>query len=445
MDSGKPHGVFGHGTREAVLAAIHVLGPVTTADVSRAVGTGSDHATRAVRHFERYGLVRVNRNGANRSYATIDWRSPIYGETRAVAARFASILELRGKPRVAHRWGVGRGRLPVHDYVGLFGSPTASRVLLQVAAAGETDVRTLMDVLGLEESLVREVLARLERDGLVRRRSDGKRRPVSLDPRHPASAEIAALLRAVMRANAEHVPLAQHAARARRKAAAIPKRDRARRSPLNAAAAMLAFLDPRYARALVVLATEPLTGAKLARRLGLSRGAGRLIGRSLARAGLVREAAARGRHVAETTFALHEDHPAAAELRALLETAAHLCGVAAAARATLRPKIAGTHASRPDAVWPPDHRGRLSLLLAVHAGAATIDELSAATDRPHHVVRRRMLGLVFAKLARPGFDGTVLSFAADAAHPLASEIEALLTALTAAGVEPSGLRTMYAR
>jgi DNA-binding MarR family transcriptional regulator len=444
--SDRPCGIFGHGTREAVLAAIHVLGPATTADVARVVGTDSDHATSAVRHFERYGLVRVNRNGANRCYATIDWRSPVYDEARALAARFADLLGMRGEPQVAHRWGVGRIRTEVPDYVGLFGSPTATRVLLHVAATQETDITAIVAALSLEDSLAREMVARLERDGLVRRRRDGRRRPVSLDPTHPAGAAVANLLAAILRVNSEHIVLASAAAHARRAAAAIPHRDKSRRAPENAAAAMLGFIDPRYARALVALVGGALTGPDLARRLGLSRGAGRPLGRALARARVVREIRVVGPHVVETAFLLDPAHPAAAELRAMLLAASRRCGVPAnTSRRTRKRAMAGPSPSAPGPTWPPDRHGRLALLLAMHGGANTVDDLSAATGWPRHVARPRVLGMVAAKLAAVSFSGTVLVFTRDPAHPLAAEIDALLATMSAAGLRPSDLRTMYGR
>jgi len=85
----------------------------------------------------------------------------------------------------------------------LFGSRRRTEVLIAVALLGETFPAELARLLGAPLYSVQNIVAALDRDGVLATRLSGRARVVSLDPRYFAYRELRALLMKLAEAEPE--------------------------------------------------------------------------------------------------------------------------------------------------------------------------------------------------------------------------------------------------
>jgi DNA-binding transcriptional ArsR family regulator len=83
---------------------------------------------------------------------------------------------------------------------GIFGNPTAERVLLYLEQYGEGYARAIAATFELSLSMVQRQLERFERAGLLVSQAKGRTRLFTWNPRYPFLAELHALLRSALRA-----------------------------------------------------------------------------------------------------------------------------------------------------------------------------------------------------------------------------------------------------
>ena len=198
-----PH-IFGMGKRDCVLMLLAVNRPLYVREIARAIGSEEKKAAKMVRALLEVGVVVCARGSNGVRYVKLNPDFPAYYEL----LRLLNVLELHwpqerlGKPaRRAERLGLRQAPFAVDDesfptkrYDRLFGSPIRTRVLLAIAAIGDTDVTDLARLLTLESRSTWNTVNHLQREGLIRSTIKGRRRALELDPDYFAAQALRRLL-----------------------------------------------------------------------------------------------------------------------------------------------------------------------------------------------------------------------------------------------------------
>lgn len=152
-----------------------------------------------VERLRHAGLVVKRDRPGGRKYVSINRRLPIY---RALV----NLLLALDRHWPARRVGsyVARWRMPFDTELTderldhIFQSPVRSRILLFVAAAGETDMQTMYKMLGIGTVSAMLVVNHWERQGILRSRRFKRHRLVSLNPDFVVAVELHRLLRCII-------------------------------------------------------------------------------------------------------------------------------------------------------------------------------------------------------------------------------------------------------
>jgi len=425
-------GVFGRGVRERLIATLAVNHRGYVASLARSIGVSKTRTASAVRFFEARGVLCVERRSWSRTWVAIH-EGPLRTALIAFGRRLAQLEHVASIEHRPRRGPVCKARrLRIDD---LFVSGIATRILLYVAEARDTDAKELHRLLGADEAVVRATVRRLIKDGLLRRKTrDWKRIPIVLNERYAVAKELRRLLLAIVAIRPETRAVVRVAARRRRSLVPprLSKKDSARRG-LPRAVDLLPLFHPAQARVLVALAScGPLSGAALGRRIGRTSNAARFVARTLIGAGMV-TAAPRSRTI---TYALDPSHALARPLWMLLRAACR----AAVLRVSITTPPANT--ARRDWAWPPDDRGRAALALALAAaGPANIGTLAKLTRTKRRYVAKRVALLRDARFVKVESIGGS-TFAKFAPARLARESTVLLDAMRSTGMRPDNVRAM---
>jgi len=180
--------------------------------------------TRKVRNnlalLERQGVVvrATTTDGVGR-FAAIRRDNPLYRPLLALLERMAAESpqpHASTKPlRTAERLRLGlfektmrRGTTPIDDH-DLFQTRIRTRVLLAIAACGETDAVDLAGLLIEDDRSVWNVVNHWEREGIVRSEPRGRRRVLFLNDQWCAAPELRHLLNAMLRSKPQYRALAE--------------------------------------------------------------------------------------------------------------------------------------------------------------------------------------------------------------------------------------------
>jgi len=434
--------IFGRGPRERMLALLSVSEPLRINAIRRALGVRDSSIIRIVRHFEQCGIMRTGRRGTRRSYLTLGNNTALEKSILALGKRLATIGSIKPITGSHHRVGLRRqSRLRSRELEQLFVSGPRTRVLLLIAAAGEISVTELSRLLTLDEGATRKIVFCLERESIVVRRVDWREKPISLDPNGPVASELRSVLEAMLDKLPRYKALARNL-RARTEIG-IPDKSRyfRRGAPLTRASALLAILHPTHARALVAIASAgTIRMADLTKALRVEFPTARNVASSLVDAGLISEHPHRGRFIMESSFLLNPTHCCARELAVLLRAVCQSAGL------QFRSTIPARTFYPRKGSWPPDHRGRARLALALHSGGpADVGTLARITRARRKQVVERIGLLRNARMIETTIVGrSVIAKIVGPPH-VKDEMAALLEAMHRRGFEKNVLRLMFTR
>jgi hypothetical protein len=197
--------LFGRGGADRALICLAVNGPLTVRELGRATNIDSHKIYDIVERLRsRAILVKRDRPGG-RKYVSLNRQLVIY---RPLFRLLKALDEHWPAKRVQNyiaRWHMPFD--PVLDSVHLdcmFQSPVRSRVLLFIAAVGETNLSSIYTMLGLAATSVWLVVNHWEKQGVIRTRRFKTHRLLSLNPHFIVAKELKALLRAVVAASNEY-------------------------------------------------------------------------------------------------------------------------------------------------------------------------------------------------------------------------------------------------
>jgi DNA-binding MarR family transcriptional regulator len=430
--------LFGRGVRERVLAAIAVSGPVHLSAISKHIDVANNTVWHAAQHLEKCGVIQASRRSSRRTYVTLNTASPISKEIDRLGKRLVFICGIRKIPGAHHRHGLRRkARINLKKLEDLFVTRSGTRVLLLIAAAGEVEVADLSRGLGIDEAVAKVIVERLERHGIVCRRTDWKRKPITLNPQHAVAKELSDLLAAILRVRPNY---AATAALIRRNTGVPRARPVSRRglSKLDKAVLLVPILHPTYAKVLIVIASRgQVRMADLVAEVNLYGNAVRGVVKRLIAAGLVREHPHRGRFIAERSFSLDQRHACSRELHKLLCAA---CSSVGLTYSNLRRR---TEPARSKATWPPDHRGRAAFALALFQnGASDVGMLAKACHAKRRQIADRARIMEEAGYVQTYPIGRSLWIRVDDDAVASKELTTLLRALLRNGLRSNRLRIM---
>lgn len=191
--------IFRRGGCDRVLICLAVNGPMTVRELGRAIKSDSHKTFDMVERLRAAGLVVKRDLPGGRKYIALNRRLPIY---RSLVRLLLSLDKHWPAKRIAHtaaRWNMPFDRaLTTLRMDNVFQSPVRSRVLLFIAAVGETDMSTIYKLLGLGSVSTMYIVNHWERQGVVRTRWFKSHRLVKLDSRFVVAKELKALLREIV-------------------------------------------------------------------------------------------------------------------------------------------------------------------------------------------------------------------------------------------------------
>lgn len=200
--------------------AVAVNRPMHVQELSTVVAADMRKVRNNLALLERQGvLVRARTTDGVGRFAAIRRDNPLYRPLLALLERMeAESPQPRAstKPlRTAERLRLGlfektmrRGTTPIDDH-DLFQTRIRTRVLLAIAACGETDAVDLAGLLIEDERSVWNVVNHWEREDIVRSEPRGRRRVLLLNDRWYAARELRHLLGAMLRSQPQYRGLAK--------------------------------------------------------------------------------------------------------------------------------------------------------------------------------------------------------------------------------------------
>lgn len=158
-----------------------------------------------VERLRQRGLVVKRQIPGGRKYVFLNRRLPIY----RTLLNLLKALDHHWPTR-RYRVYVARWRMPFDksltterlDY--MFQGPVRSRILLFVAAVGETDLTTIYNLLGLSRDSAWLAVNHWQKQSVLRDRRFKTRRLISLDPTFVVAKELRALLRTIIATSEEY-------------------------------------------------------------------------------------------------------------------------------------------------------------------------------------------------------------------------------------------------
>ena len=219
-ESGRLPHVFARGLRERILMTLATTRPLYVQELATAVGSDARKVRANLEILERQGIVvRASPTGGAGRFVALRRDNPFYRPLLSLLTRMESAYPQNGvepKPsRTAERIRLGdfekskrRGTTLIDD-ADLFQSRIRTRVLLAIAACGETDAVDLTSILIEDDRSIWNVVNHWEREGIVRSEARGRRRVLSLSDEWCAAPELRRLLQAMIRIRPQYRGLAE--------------------------------------------------------------------------------------------------------------------------------------------------------------------------------------------------------------------------------------------
>ena len=196
--------------------------PLYIREIAAAIDSEEKKTAKMVGALLEVGAIVCSKGATGVRYVTLNRDFPAYYEL----LRLLNVLELHwpqqrfGKPaRRAERLALRAAEFPLDGddfptkrYDRLFGTSVRTRVLLAIAAIGETDVTDLTRLLAMQSRSTWNTANHLQREGLIRSKIKGRRRALELDPDYFAARELSRLLRRLSR-DSEYSVLARFSSR----------------------------------------------------------------------------------------------------------------------------------------------------------------------------------------------------------------------------------------
>lgn len=197
--------LFGRGGADRALICLAVNGPLTVRELGRATNIESHKAYDIVERLRSRAIVVKRDRPGGRKYVSLNRQLVMY---RALL-KLLKALD-RHWPAKRTQSYIARWHMPFDPVLSsahldrMFQSPVRSRVLLFIAAVGETDLSSIYTMLGLGTTSVWLTVNHWEKQGVIRTRRFKTHRLLSLDPNFIVAKELKALLRAVVAVSNEY-------------------------------------------------------------------------------------------------------------------------------------------------------------------------------------------------------------------------------------------------
>jgi len=199
--------------------------PLYITELADLLGAWHSKIDQALVPLEQVGIVSSTFSRNNLRWVALNRGFPAYREALRLLRRLEAVWpQLRvGKPRrTAERLALGTlrrapgrraslspsDRLVAADVDLLFYSKPGTRVLLSIAAMGQTDVVDLHKTLGVDRRSVWNVANRWQREGVIRSVRSGRRRVLELEPAFVAAPELRRFLGRLVAVTEEYEGLA---------------------------------------------------------------------------------------------------------------------------------------------------------------------------------------------------------------------------------------------
>jgi predicted transcriptional regulator len=280
----KPEPIFRSRTSTRFLLAVAIGGPVLIKNLPAILGIDKHHVFDLAARFQRYGIVVVNPVRSRPYTVELDRRYFLYPELRELLFRLAT--QKVPRPRQA----IIRGDMGIEASAMLFGTRGRTLTIAWVARLGEVNVTDLRKLIQLRDQSIRVAVRYWESVGFIRSRRLGGERVLSLNPAHPAAAQMHTLLQRL----GEHLPDARGLMAWQRRTLEKRKRIVPDDEPHTAAEA-LPIGTPTRRELLVLLAAHgALPVSAIAKRLGWTQNSVRSVVHSLVENGLLQTARVAG-------------------------------------------------------------------------------------------------------------------------------------------------------
>jgi biotin operon repressor len=197
--------LFRRGGCDRALICLAVNGNLTVRELARATKTDSHKMWDIVERLRRSGLAVKRDRPGGRKYVSLNRNLPIYLPLRKLLLALDHHWPARRYANKTARWYMPHDSALTHDRLDyMFQSPVRSRILLFVAAVGETNLSTIYTLLGIGTTSAWLAVNHWERQRLLRSRRFKKHRLLSLNPDFVVAKELKALLRTIIASSIEY-------------------------------------------------------------------------------------------------------------------------------------------------------------------------------------------------------------------------------------------------
>lgn len=203
-----PH-LFGRGGRDRILMSLAVNGPMTVREVGRATNIDSRKAFDMVARLLESGLVVKRDRHGGRKYVAINRNFPAWAELMNLLEAIDARFPVKRVEVIAKRWHLQEdySKYPSTRFDGIFQATNRSRILLLIAAAGESVEKDIYGLLGLNMVSAMYAINHWQRERIIRSRYVGQCRMLSMDPGWFAAHELRMFLSALIVDAAEYLGL----------------------------------------------------------------------------------------------------------------------------------------------------------------------------------------------------------------------------------------------
>jgi hypothetical protein len=197
--------LFRRGGCDRALICLAVNGNLTVRELARATKTDSHKMWDIVERLRRSGLAVKRDRPGGRKYVSLNRNLPIYLPLRKLLLALDHHWPARRYANKTARWYMPHDSALTHDRLDyMFQSPVRSRILLFVAAVGETNLSTIYTVPGLGTTSTWLAVNHWEKRHVLQSRRFKEHRLISLDPTFVVASELKALLRGIIATSAEY-------------------------------------------------------------------------------------------------------------------------------------------------------------------------------------------------------------------------------------------------
>lgn len=206
--------IFGRGGADRALICLAINGPLTVRELGRTTNIDSHKMWDIVERLRSGGLVVKRDRPGGRKYVALNRGSSTYPALLKLLKALDRRWPARRCQAFTARWRMPYDKALTNERLDhIFQSPLRSRTLLFVAAAGETDLSTIYELLGLSTRSASMAVDHWESRGVFKFRRFKAHRLISLNPSFVVAAELKSLLRAIIAATDEYHALRMAARR----------------------------------------------------------------------------------------------------------------------------------------------------------------------------------------------------------------------------------------